>query len=66
MIPKSIYELLPILYVAGGIAAMTAVDSFMSYISGFLMGATGIMVLVMRRNYRTTKQSLMKQDQIIT
>ncbi len=50
--PKPIYESLPILYVIGGVAAISTVDSFMSFISGILLGVSGIMILVLRRNYR--------------
>lgn len=50
--PKPIYESLPVLYVVGGIAAMSTVDSFMSFISGILLGASGVMIMYLRRNYR--------------
>ena len=50
--PKPIYESLPILYVIGGVAAMSTVDSFMSFISGILLGSSGVMILYLRRNYR--------------
>ena len=50
--PKPIYESLPVLYVAGGVAAVSTVDSFMSFISGILLGASGIMILVLRINHR--------------
>ena len=50
--PKPIYESLPILYVVGGVAAMSTVDSFMSFISGILLGSSGVMILYLRRNYR--------------
>lgn len=50
--PKPIYESLPILYVIGGVAAMSTVDSFMSFISGTLLGSSGVMILYLRRNYR--------------
>jgi len=50
--PKPIYESLPTLYVIGGIAAISNVDSFMSFISGILLGTSGILILFMRRNYR--------------
>lgn len=50
--PKAIYESLPVLYVIGGVAAISTVDSFMSFISGILLGASGIMILCLRREYR--------------
>jgi len=56
MIPKPVYELLPLLYVAGGIAAISTVDSFMSFVSGVLLGISGVVVMVIRRNYRTEQR----------
>jgi len=53
IIPKPVYEALPALYIGGGIAAMTTVDSFMSFVSGILLGVSGVVVLFLRRNYRT-------------
>ena len=54
--PKPIYESLPILYVVGGVAAISTVDSFMSFISGILLGSSGVMILLLRRNYRNTEE----------
>ena len=54
--PKPIYESLPLLYVIGGVTAMSTVDSFMSFISGILLGSSGVMILYLRRNYRRTEQ----------
>ena len=53
--PKPIYESLPVLYVIGGVAAISTVDSFMSFISGTLLGCSGVMILLLRRNYRNTE-----------
>lgn len=52
--PKPVYESLPILYVVGGVAAMATVDSFMSFISGILLGSSGVMIMFLRRNYRNS------------
>ena len=54
--PKPIYESLPIIYVIGGIAAISTVDSFMSFISGILLGCSGVMIMCLRRNYRHTEK----------
>ena len=54
--PKPIYESLPILYVVGGVAAISTVDSFMSFISGVLLGCSGVMILLLRRNYRNADE----------
>ncbi len=55
--PKPIYESLPILYVVGGVAAISTVDSFMSFISGILLGISGILIMLLRRNHRQTENS---------
>ena len=55
--PKPIYEGLPVLYVVGGVAAISTVDSFMSFISGILLGSSGVMIMVLRRNYRRTENN---------
>lgn len=52
MMPKPVYESLPLLYVIGGVAAISTVDSFMSFISGILLGCSGVMIMILRRNYR--------------
>lgn len=57
-IPKPVYELIPVLYVAGGIAAISTVDSFMSFVSGILLGISGVVVMVVRRNYRAEQRDL--------
>ena len=53
MIPKPIYEMLPVIYVVGGIFAMMSVQSMTSFLSGLTMGIAGLLVLSMRRNYRS-------------
>ena len=53
--PKPVYESLPALYVIGGVAAISTVDSFMSFISGILLGVSGVMIMFLRRNYRRTE-----------
>lgn len=54
MLPKPIYESIPYLYVVGGVSAITTVDSFISFISGALMGASGVVIMFIRRNYRAS------------
>ena len=55
--PKPIYESLPVLYVIGGVAAMSTVDSFMSFISGILLGYSGVMIMFLRRDFRRTQNT---------
>ena len=57
-LPKFIYEIYPVLYVLGGIAAMSLVESYVSFLSGFVLSAGGIAILFMRRNYRIIKTNL--------
>lgn len=57
-LPKFIYESYPILYVIGGIAAITLVDSYVCVLSGFVLSTGGIAILFMRRNYRIIKANL--------
>ena len=57
-LPKSVYEIYPVLYVACGISAMSMVDSPVSFLSGIVLGAGGVSILFMRRNYRATKQQI--------
>lgn len=53
--PKPVYESLPVLYVIGGVAAISTVDSFMSFVSGILLGTSGVLILFLRRNHRRTQ-----------
>lgn len=55
-LPKPVYESIPALYVISGIIAISAIDSFMSFISGILMGGSGIAIMCLRRNYRIKKE----------
>jgi len=57
-LPKFLYESYPILYILGGIAAMSMVESYVSFLSGFILCAGGVVILFMRRNYRMIKQHL--------
>lgn len=55
VLPKPFYETVPVLYVVTGITAMTAVDSFISFVSGILMGGSGVAIMCLRRNFRFKK-----------
>ena len=57
-LPKSVYEVYPVLYVISGICAMSLVDSLMSFMSGLILGFGGVGILFLRRNYRATKQNI--------
>ncbi len=61
-LPKPVYEVYPVLYIAGGIASMSVVDSMVSFLCGMLLGIGGVAILFMRRNYRTTKEKLIQTN----
>lgn len=57
-LPKLIYEVYPVLYIMGGIVAMSATQSTVAYCSGLILGLSGTVILFLRRNYRAIKQQL--------
>lgn len=57
-LPRFIYELYPVVYIVAGIAAMYFVASIVAFISGFLLGISGTVILFLRRNYRAVRQQL--------
>lgn len=56
-IPKPIYEILPITYVFGGIACLSISESTSALISSSLLAFAGLLILIIRRNYRAARQS---------
>ena len=52
MLPRTLYELLPYLYIVTGITTASLVDSKLVLVSSILLILTGVFVFVMRRNYR--------------
>ena len=61
-LPKPVYEAYPVLYIAGGIASMSVVDSIVPFLCGILLSIGGVSILFMRRNYRTTKAKLIQTN----
>jgi hypothetical protein len=57
-LPKFIYEMYPILYIVGGIAAMSMIDSQVCFLCGLILGTGGVAILFMRRNYRLIQEHL--------
>lgn len=55
MIPAPLYESLPVLYVAGGIFAITALETLVATLSGTLLIMAGLMILYMRSIYRFSR-----------
>jgi len=63
MLPKPIYEVLPLLYIGGGIAAVSSIHSVTAIVSGILLASTGVLVLCMRRKNRSSYCKLVKPAQ---
>ncbi|NNF95438.1 MAG: hypothetical protein HKM94_00735 [Halobacteria archaeon] len=59
VIPKPIYEIIPILYVVTGIITITSTDGFIALSSGLLLTIAGLLILVIRRNYRAARKAYM-------
>lgn len=55
--PKWLYETLPYVYVAGGIATAGLLQNIIATISGLLLLSAGALVLTMRHNYRASNQA---------
>jgi hypothetical protein len=52
MLPKTLYELLPYLYLSVGAGSGIAVNSTIVLIGSFLLIAAGLLVITMRVTYR--------------
>jgi hypothetical protein len=57
IIPKPIYEILPITYVLAGIACISISESTSGLICSTLLAITGLLILIIRRNYRAARQN---------
>ena len=55
--PKPVYETLPVLYVIAGIATIISTDTYVALISGLLLAIAGLLILLMRRNYRAAQEA---------
>ena len=55
MIPKPIYELLPYLYMLGGLIALFALDNIFGKICGVILLIVGVVVHQVRARFRTKK-----------
>jgi hypothetical protein len=56
MIPRPVYEVLPVVYVGSGIAGLSYSDSGLMLMSALLLSGTGLVVLWLRRSYRSTRR----------
>lgn len=57
-LPKFVYEIYPWLYVLGGSSAITLSDKTLALASGLVLTVSGVVILFLRRNYRSTQQLL--------
>ncbi|MCW9025204.1 MAG: hypothetical protein OQK73_11090 [Gammaproteobacteria bacterium] len=56
MLPKPVYEALPLCYIAISIVTILfALESISTVLYGALLGIAGICILVQRRKYRTSR-----------
>jgi hypothetical protein len=61
VIPKPVYEILPVIYVGGGIACISISESTGALLSSLLLAIAGLLVLIIRRNYRTARRAYAAQ-----
>ena len=59
-LPSPVYETLPELYITGGIAAASTLDSTVATLSGTVLGLAGILIYSLRRKYRLKKAYIRK------
>jgi hemerythrin-like metal-binding protein len=55
-LPKWLYETLPYVYIAGGIATAGLLQNLIAMMSGMLLLSAGALILTMRHNYRAGDQ----------
>lgn len=61
VIPRPVYEILPVIYVGGGIACIGISTSTGALISSLLLAITGLLILIIRRNYRAARRAYTSQ-----
>lgn len=59
-LPTPVYETLPALYITGGVAAASTIDSSIAMFSGTVLGLAGILIFSLRHKYRL-KKSMRRQ-----
>ena len=59
-LPAPVYETLPALYITGGIAAASTLNSTVATLSGTVLGLAGILIYSLRRKYRLKKAYIRK------
>ena len=57
-LPKAIYETLPLFYLITGLLVSFTVHSPLALLSGGVLAIVGLLLMQMRRNYRSPHQAL--------
>lgn len=52
-LPKPLYEVLPAVYVAGGVGSVIWSENLVGIAAGLLLGAAGLHVWLVRKRYRS-------------
>ena len=60
VIPKPIYETLPVLYLTSGVIASQSMSSSLADLSGFLLGIVAVMVVLLRVDYRRHRDARLR------
>ena len=56
-LPSPVYETLPALYITGGVATVSTIDSAVAILSGATLGFAGVLIYSLRRKYRLRKST---------
>ena len=56
-LPSPVYETLPALYITGGLAAVSTIDSAVAIMSGLTLGFAGVLIYSLRRKHRIRKSA---------
>lgn len=65
MVPKTLYELQPYLYLGFGAASVISVESVYARVAGGSLYCLGALIWIMRSNYRRKDQRRMPRDRVI-
>jgi len=58
LLPKAIYEALPLFYMLMGLLVVFTLYSTLAWVSGSVLAIMGLLIFLLRRNYRSPHQAL--------
>ena len=58
LLPKAIYEALPLFYILTGLLVVLTFYSPLARVSGSILASMGLLIFLLRRNYRSPSQAL--------